>query len=189
MLGDLPYVGTLFSRVQYTQEEQEMVILVTPHLVDGMDCRQAPKRLPGRETRAPDDYELFLEGILEAPRGQRQVFENGRYKAAYKNDPSYQRFPCADPLPREPHDKGGFRHRGADNCGPGCGVPGGYSVIPGAAANPAPGANAGMAANSGMLPATPVETIPGVPTTAGPLESRSSPRRSSPAIPLPDEDR
>ena len=31
----------------------ELVILVTPHLVDAMDCKQAPKRLPGRETRSP----------------------------------------------------------------------------------------------------------------------------------------
>jgi hypothetical protein len=27
--------------------------------------------LPGQETRSPDDFELFLERILEAPRGQR----------------------------------------------------------------------------------------------------------------------
>jgi hypothetical protein len=27
-----------------------------------------PRVLPGQETRSPDDFELFLEGILEAPR-------------------------------------------------------------------------------------------------------------------------
>ncbi len=42
---------------------------MTPHLVDAMSCDQAPKTLPGEETRSPDDFELFLEGILEAPRG------------------------------------------------------------------------------------------------------------------------
>ncbi|MCX7699651.1 MAG: hypothetical protein N2039_02115, partial [Gemmataceae bacterium] len=68
-----------------------------------------------RETRSPDDYELFLEYLLEAPRGQRQVFENGKYKAAYKNDPSYQRFPCADPLPREPRPR-----RLGNRCDEGC---------------------------------------------------------------------
>jgi pilus assembly protein CpaC len=201
VLGDLPYVGMLFSRVQYSESEQEMVILVTPHLVDGQDCRQAPKRLPGRETRAPDDYELFLEGILESPRGQRQVFENGRYKAAYKNDPSLQRFPCADPLPKEPREKGWGKRGGAGNCGPECGGPAAYPMTPGAVANPGPAVNAGTAVNGGLMPATPVEMMPGVPsptagasgvggpTPSGPFEVRSQRRPPSPAMPLPDEDR
>jgi hypothetical protein len=30
---------------------------------------QLPKPLPGPETRSPDDFELFLEGIVQAPRG------------------------------------------------------------------------------------------------------------------------
>jgi pilus assembly protein CpaC len=114
VLGDLPYVGAAFSRVIYKDQETELVILVTPFLVDGQDCRQAPKRLPGRETRKPDDYELFLEGLMEAPRGKREVFENQKYKAAYKNDPSYNQFPCADPLPPQPRGS----RRGGGNCGP-----------------------------------------------------------------------
>ncbi|HLW67722.1 MAG TPA: hypothetical protein VKS79_20565 [Gemmataceae bacterium] len=112
--GDLPFIGGFFNSVFYSQEEDELVILVTPHLVDPMDCNQAPKHLPGRETRGPDDYELFLEYILEAPRGQRQVFENGRYKAAYKNDPTYSRFPCAEDLPWEPRRQNGAA--GSANC-------------------------------------------------------------------------
>jgi len=107
VLGSLPYVGALFSTVFHQTEEDELVILVTPHLVDAQDCNQMSKRLPGRETRNPDDYELFLEGILEAPRGQRQVFENGKYKPPYKNDPTYRNMPCADPLPKQGRGKGG----------------------------------------------------------------------------------
>ena len=38
-----------------------------------MACTQLPKYLPGRETRTPDDFELFLEGILEAPPSQRRI--------------------------------------------------------------------------------------------------------------------
>ncbi len=116
ILGDIPYLGGMFNTVLHSEEETEVVILVTPYLVDGQDCQQAPKHLPGRETRSPDDYELFLEYLLEAPRGQRQVFENAKYKAAYKNDPSYQRFPCADPLPREPRPR-----RLGGHCDEGCG--------------------------------------------------------------------
>jgi pilus assembly protein CpaC len=112
VLGELPIIGGLFNTVQHTENEQEVIILVTPHLVDAMDCNQAPKKLPGRETRSPDDYELFLEYLLEAPRGQRQPWENGRYKPAYKNDPSSQQYPCSEPNPR-----GGLRRNA--NCAPG----------------------------------------------------------------------
>src|SRR5262249_3362931 len=56
VLGDLPFVGTAFSRVNYDERESELVILVTPRLVAPMDCNQVPRRLPGRETRSPDDY-------------------------------------------------------------------------------------------------------------------------------------
>lgn len=85
VLGDLPFVGVLFSTKEYTETEQEVVILVTPYLVDPQSCDQLPKLLPGQETRSPDDFELFLEGILEAPRGPRKVIQDRRYTPAFKN--------------------------------------------------------------------------------------------------------
>lgn len=94
VLGDLPFIGPLFSTIAYDEKERELVILVTPYLVDPMDCKQAPCKLPGMETRSPDDFELFLELILEAPRGQREVFPNKKYKAAWTNDPTADQFPC-----------------------------------------------------------------------------------------------
>jgi pilus assembly protein CpaC len=61
-----------------------------------MSHDQLPKLLPGMETRSPDDFELFLEGILEAPRGQRHIqYGHGRYEAAYKNGPTAGQYPCA----------------------------------------------------------------------------------------------
>jgi pilus assembly protein CpaC len=95
LVGDLPYVGPFMSTVNYTTRESELVILVTPRLVHPMDQCQAPKRLPGQETRTPDDYELFLENILEAPRGQRKVWNGKCYNAAYKCGPTVNQFPCA----------------------------------------------------------------------------------------------
>ena len=95
VLGDLPFVGTGFSSVTYQTRESELVILVTPRLVHPMDPCQTPKRLPGQETRTPDDYELFLENILEAPRGQRKVWNGKCYNAAYKCDPTAGKYPCA----------------------------------------------------------------------------------------------
>lgn len=95
VLGDLPFVGTGFSSVNYQTRESELVILVTPRLVGPMDPCQTPKRLPGQETRTPDDYELFLENILEAPRGQRKVWNGKCYNAPYKCDPTVGKYPCA----------------------------------------------------------------------------------------------
>src|SRR5262249_35973300 len=94
VLGALPFVGTLFSTKTFSDVESELVVLITPHLVDPIDCAQLPKVLPGLETRNPDDFELFLEGILEAPRGPREVFPDGRYRPAYKNGPTSALFPC-----------------------------------------------------------------------------------------------
>ncbi len=95
VLGEIPFIAPFFSTQMEETTEQELVILVTPHLVDPMDCNQVPRRLPGLESRSPDDFELYLEGILELPRGQRNVFEDKHYKGAWKNDPTARAFPCA----------------------------------------------------------------------------------------------
>lgn len=87
VLGDLPFLGFFFRSVAHREEEEELVIMVTPHLVDPLACNQLPKLLPGQETRSPDDFELFLEGILEAPRGQRTICVPG-YRPAYVNAPN-----------------------------------------------------------------------------------------------------
>jgi pilus assembly protein CpaC len=135
LLGDLPFIGTAFSRVSYNEAESELVILVTPRLVHQLDCNQVPKRLPGRETRSPDDYELFLEGILEAPRGQRKVWNGKCYNAAYKCDPTIGTYPCVGNVCYGPN--GTALPAGAVGCGPdGCapratlGVPTPGSAMP-----------------------------------------------------------
>ena len=99
LLGDIPFLGTAFSSVEYNEREEELLILVTPRLVAPMSCCQLPKFLPGRETRSPDDFELFLTQILEAPRGQREVCPEGMFRAAHKNGPTANLFPCNDNTP------------------------------------------------------------------------------------------
>jgi pilus assembly protein CpaC len=94
ILGDLPFIGAAFNAKSFDEREEELIFVVTPHLVDAMACDQAPKVLPGQETRSPSDYELFLEGILEAPRGPREVFPSSKYVPAYKNGPSAGVLPC-----------------------------------------------------------------------------------------------
>ncbi|OAI41724.1 hypothetical protein AYO40_02425 [Planctomycetaceae bacterium SCGC AG-212-D15] len=94
VLGDLPFIGAAFSAKSYREQEDELVVMVTPHVVDPMSCTQLPKVLPGQETRSVDDFELFLEGILEAPRGQREVCPNGHYVPAFKHSPTLATYPC-----------------------------------------------------------------------------------------------
>ncbi len=97
VLGDVPFVGAAFRTVNYNEVEQELIILVTPRLIDPMACNQLPEKLPTRLTRSPDDFELYLEGLLELPRGQRQTCgPNGCYTAPHKLGPTAGVFPCGD---------------------------------------------------------------------------------------------
>jgi pilus assembly protein CpaC len=141
LLGDVPFLNVLFTSKSYQQQETELLILVTPHLVDPSTCTQLPKLLPGQETRIPDDFELYLEGIIEAPRGQRAVFTNWHYNAAYKSSPSNAYYPCCarpsrDYVPGVPCSNGncGCGANGPD--GAGMGVPGGYGPPGGPEAGP-----------------------------------------------------
>jgi pilus assembly protein CpaC len=98
-LGDIPYLGFLFSYATQTEEEIELVILLTPRLVDPADCTQLPKGLPGSETRKPDDFEFYMETILEAPRGQRPIWNGHEYVPAWKSAPSADLYPCPNGCP------------------------------------------------------------------------------------------
>ncbi|MGL4553056.1 MAG: type II and III secretion system protein family protein, partial [Gemmataceae bacterium] len=95
VLGQLPFIGAAFSTKNHSEDESELVVMVTPHLVDAQSACQVVKVLPGQETRNPDDCELFLEGLLEAPRGPRAMFVNGRYIPAHANGPAANLLPCA----------------------------------------------------------------------------------------------
>jgi Flp pilus assembly secretin CpaC len=96
-LGDIPFLGAAFSSKTYSETETELLILVTPRLVAPVDCTKIPRYLPGRETRSPDDFEFFLEGIMEAPRGQRNVVLHPHlYKPAYHNAPNAGEIPCGN---------------------------------------------------------------------------------------------
>ena len=146
ILGDLPFIGPFCSTVAYTETEREVVVLVTPYLVDPMDCRQAPCKLPGFETRTPDDFELFLELILEAPRGQREVFPNKKYRPAWMNDPLADKFPCGGAQCATPCLNGKCGKCSAcqaGGCATGsCGAVGVSGVVPAGAEMPAAGSTA-----------------------------------------------
>lgn len=64
MLGDLPVLGTVFKRQDYQQNERELVIVVTPHLVKPFAQGTAvDAALPGRsEQRDPAFWRGFVVG-------------------------------------------------------------------------------------------------------------------------------
>lgn len=67
-LGELPWIGAVFSRKSHTEAETELVILVTPEMVAPMDACQVPPLGPGEASVVPTDHELYLNGQLEVPR-------------------------------------------------------------------------------------------------------------------------
>ncbi|REJ67270.1 MAG: histidine kinase [Planctomycetota bacterium] len=68
-LADLPYVGAAFRRVTEENNEIELLILVTPELVEAMDCHEVPPGGPGLNTASPRDCDLYWRGHLEVPLG------------------------------------------------------------------------------------------------------------------------
>jgi pilus assembly protein CpaC len=176
VLGDLPFLNVFFTTKSYNEQEEEMLILVTPRLVDGMACTQIPKYLPGRETRSPDDFELFLEGIMEAPRGPRVVSAHpSQYKGAHMNSPNAGAIPCAG--------AGYLGSTGAGCAGGQCGAgPAvGYPIAPAAAAP------AAYETRVGDLPAAPlphaVAPAAAPADLAPPVRDAALPPPAEPAVP------
>jgi pilus assembly protein CpaC len=66
-IGDVPIVGAAFRTVSYTEVEKELVVVVTPELVEPLRPGQKPCNFPGSESTHPSNGELFWNGNIEAP--------------------------------------------------------------------------------------------------------------------------
>jgi pilus assembly protein CpaC len=60
LLGDLPIIGTLFRSVRYERSETELVVIVTPRLVDPLNPGEMGD-LPGEKWTDPKELQLFLD--------------------------------------------------------------------------------------------------------------------------------
>lgn len=58
-LSDIPVLGALFRSTRYERSETELVILVTPYIVEGLNPDQVPM-LPGERWRHPNTADLVL---------------------------------------------------------------------------------------------------------------------------------
>lgn len=65
-LGDLPFVGMFFGNNRNSSSEQELVILVSPQLVEPLDPAELPQYLPGDDIFEPSDIEFFIFSKLES---------------------------------------------------------------------------------------------------------------------------
>jgi pilus assembly protein CpaC len=63
LLGDVPVLGALFRSVRYQRQETELVVLVTPRIVSGMQPGEVHK-LPGEHWRHPNEANLYLFGDI-----------------------------------------------------------------------------------------------------------------------------
>jgi pilus assembly protein CpaC len=68
-LGDLPILGPFFSNTSGDRIEKELVIMVTPYLVEPMNPDQIPPT-PGDEVNEPTDLEMYFLNRIEGRTGR-----------------------------------------------------------------------------------------------------------------------
>ena len=66
-LGELPYIGAAFRRVTEARNDIELLITVTPELVEALDPHQVPQGGPGLNSMSPSDTDLYGHGHIEVP--------------------------------------------------------------------------------------------------------------------------
>ncbi|MGE8321339.1 MAG: type II and III secretion system protein family protein, partial [Comamonas sp.] len=68
LLGDLPILGAFFKNLNYSQEETELVIIVTPHLVQPLPPgTNLEAMLPGGRQERPNADQVWAPYIVGAP--------------------------------------------------------------------------------------------------------------------------
>jgi pilus assembly protein CpaC len=68
-LGDLPVLGPFFSNTTSERIEKELIVLVTPYLVESMNPGEVPPT-PGDEVKGPNDLEVYLLNRIEGRTGR-----------------------------------------------------------------------------------------------------------------------
>jgi len=66
-ISDVPYLGAAFRRVDNETNEIELLIMVTPELVEAVGPDEIPPCVPGLNSTDPTDVDLYLKGFPEVP--------------------------------------------------------------------------------------------------------------------------
>jgi len=64
-IGDIPVIGSVFTRKEVRREETELIVLVSPELVHPMEPEEAPQILPGMEVTEPGNWAFYVENRIE----------------------------------------------------------------------------------------------------------------------------
>ncbi len=67
-LGEIPFINRFTGFDRTSSGEQELIVLITPELVQPLKCGEPQPRLPGADYFDPSDREFYLCGRLEGRR-------------------------------------------------------------------------------------------------------------------------
>jgi hypothetical protein len=81
MLGAIPLVGPKFFSGKTSQDETELLILVTPEIVRPMDAEEVPP-VPGHDVTLPNDCEFYRCGLTEGMPDP-SVYQAGPYGSGH----------------------------------------------------------------------------------------------------------
>ena len=82
IIGDIPGLNVLTANRSTDRLETELLILVTPELVEPLEPDQAPSLLPGMEVNEPNDLDFFVYGDIE---GRPNAHHRSTVWPLYKN--------------------------------------------------------------------------------------------------------
>jgi len=85
LLGSLPVIGSLFRSTRYQKGETELLIVVTPHLVQPM--RRDQVRLPTDRVADPHPADVLVNGDVYQPQ---ELPPAGQAPAPAEGDPGYE---------------------------------------------------------------------------------------------------
>jgi pilus assembly protein CpaC len=89
VLGDVPVLGALFRSVRYQRKETELVVIVTPRLVEAVNPAQVPV-LPGERWRHPTEGDLFWQRDIGGPAGDPKRAASPAGRAASGEAPRFK---------------------------------------------------------------------------------------------------
>jgi len=75
-IGQVPIIGALFRSSEFSKQETDLVILVTPRIVKP-GTPNTPLKSPLENSRSSNDVELFLLGMLEVNKDMIRSFQDG----------------------------------------------------------------------------------------------------------------
>ena len=166
--------GIPFRNTNSQENESELVFMITPQLVHGVDANQFAGPFPGQTSSVPSNRELFINGHVEVPRcpGDQcptaSPFLNGDYGA-------YGNAPTATTDSKEP-PVNNFESQNTNNSSRGFGYPTSSNKNAGFERNANPNANQFPGESSNFVdqypngepqtPAAITPATPGIPTGA-----------------------